>query len=643
MDTRKCLSFFGLLALLPALSIADIVVSHFEPLQASSVSPTALRFDAMGRNFDLRLEINDRVLAGLTAAGRPADIGVYRGQLANNPGSWVRIVVYAGMPRGLIWDGKEMFVIEAPGDSTLSATKAVIYRLSDSHIVPGTMHCGNSSLAGNTAAVWNKLAAENKVAIARAPGAVSEITMSAIGDYEFTIDKGGAAGAAAAITTRLNNVDGFFSEQVGVQISVQLIEAHGSPNDPFSDTTSSDVLLDELSNYRLQTPAHNAHGLTHLYTGRDFDTTTVGVAWRGTLCESYFGAGLSEGRSNALIDSLIAAHEIGHNFGAEHDGQAGSVCEAENGQFIMSPSINGSQQFSACSVGVMQAEAAAASCVAGLPTVDVSIAAQGQASTVLLGANTEFAFTVGSNGTLVGHGVLADFIVPATLTLESVATSTGSCNSGAGTVSCNLGDLAGLSTHTITLTARPNSLGVGSLIASVSTTDADERPSNNQYVWQHTVQPAVNLVVGAVTNAPVFVNAATTITAALSNQSNLDASNVTLSVTLEAGLQADTAAWSLGNCTVAPQQIDCQAATFAAQTNSTLSITATGITAGRRDVTITLASTEADADPANNSATAEVQVVNPQADKDEGGGASHPFGLLLLAAALVARRRRLAS
>ena len=49
-----------------------------------------------------------------------AEVEVYRGQLANNPQSWARIVVFNGMPRGMIWDGVEMYAIEAPGDSALS-------------------------------------------------------------------------------------------------------------------------------------------------------------------------------------------------------------------------------------------------------------------------------------------------------------------------------------------------------------------------------------------------------------------------------------------------------------------------------------------------------------------------------------------
>jgi hypothetical protein len=287
----------------------------------------------------------------------------------------------------------------------------------------------------------------------------------------------------------------------------------------------------------------------------------------------------------------------------------------------------------------MQAEAAAAACVTGLPTVDVSIALPGQPSSVLLGASTDFSYTVRSNGTLDASAVAADFVLPSTLTIDSVAATSGGCTSGAGTASCDLGTLAGLSSQTITLRATPTSVGAGSLVASVSTSDTDERPSNDQNTLQLTVNPAVDLVVTSLATAPLFVNDSTTISATLDNLSILDATTVNLSVTLETGLQANTATWSLGSCTVAAQQIDCQAAAFAAQSNSSLSITATGITAGRRDVTVSLASTEADANPANNSALSEVQVVSPQDDKEEGGGAIHLLSLLMLAAIVAIRRR----
>ncbi len=653
MKTLRYWPIVALLALSPALHAAEAFVSHYEALhemkmrakefagadEKSAASPV-LSFAALGRQFVLDLEANDRVLSALPDGVAYEGVSVYRGRLANNPDSWVRIVMFNGMPSGLVWDGEAMYAIESPGDSVLNMKEPVMYRLADLNIVPGTMTCDTAPLSGNAANVYASLKGEWN-AISQAPGAVSEITMSVIGDSSFTAAHGGDVAAAAAIASRFNNIDGYFSEQVGVQLNVRLIETHDNTTDPFDGTLDHTSLLDQLSEYRLQTPAHNSFGLTHLYTGRDFNTSTVGVAWRGALCDSYFSTGLSEGRVGVTIDSLIAAHEIGHNFGAEHDGQPGSSCESEPETYIMAPSVNGSQEFSACSVAVMQAEAAAASCVAALPAVDVGIDRNVALSTVLLGANTVIDYEVSVNGTLAVSDVVADFTLPSVLSLDSITTTSGSCTSGAGTASCMLGNLAGLSRHTVTITTTPVAVGAGTLSASVTTSDTDERPVNDQDSLQLVVDPAVDLVVNTPVTSPVYVDFSTSVTVALDNLSVLDASNVSLSVTLASGLRADVASWTIGTCNVSGQQIDCQASSFAAQSSASLSITATAVTAGMQNVSVSISSAEADADPSNNSASRTVNVVSPQGDggNDSGGGTTNPLLLLGLIAYLRIRRR----
>ena len=174
------------------------------------------------------------------------------------------------------------------------------------------------------------------------------------------------ANAETALLTRLNNVDGIFSEQLGVQITVAEVDVFTSSTDPFTSTAAS-TLLDELARYRADTAHQEAQGLTHLFTGRDLDGSTVGVAFFGAVCATRsrfssrsFGAGLSQARAgNAVIDSLVAAHEIGHTFGAPHDGDANGACASTPTTFLMAPNINGSSRFSACSLGEMEAEKAA--------------------------------------------------------------------------------------------------------------------------------------------------------------------------------------------------------------------------------------------------------------------------------------------
>lgn len=658
MKAFKWIPVAAILGISSALSAAEsnkVFVSHYEPLQrlsmhsasstlaasrqkAQGAAPIELGFDALGRSFELQLEPNSRLLSVASREALPDGIDIYHGQLTGNSNSWARIVVFEGMPRGLIWDGNEMFAVEAPGDSQLQISAPVVYRLADAVIAPGSMSCGAASLSGSGAVAYSKLMVELDATVAQAAGAISEITMGAIGDFEFTSARGGDVNAAAAITTRLNNVDGIFSEQLGVQIRVPTIETFSNPlADPFTDESLAEDLLDELSAYREATPVQNTHGLTHLYTGRDLDTTTVGIAWNGTLCSDYYGAGLSEGNSGATFDSLIAAHEIGHNFGAPHDGQPGA-CESEPETFIMAPRLTQSQQFSDCSISIMQATAAGASCISALPAMDVSVALDGQVSNVLLGAQTVLVYDVRSNGTVQATNVVLDVSLPATLLLDSVTPSSGNCSSNAGSISCTLGDIPGLTVRTVTITTTPTTVGPGTLSASV-TADVDERPDNNQLSSLLIVDPAVDLAVNTPATASVEVRQSTTVNAVLENRSDLAATGVTMSISLNDELQANSASWSIGSCTVAARQIDCQASNFAAQSSSTLSMGVTGLATGSKGYTVTLSSSEADNDSANNSATGSIRVTAASGD-DKGSGAAGPIFLCLLALIGVLTRRR---
>ena len=627
----------------------SVSVSHYEPLQRLSIQTntdsgsakpsasgsTSLNFDALGRTFNLQLEPNSGLLSRAARNALSGDIQAYRGQLAGNSDSWVRIVVADGVPSGLVWDGQQLFAIEAPGDSAVQTTSPVIYRLADTMIAPGSMSCGVASTSGNGAATFQKLGGELTTIIAQGPGAVREIEIGAVGDYEFTNARG--ANASAAIITRLNNVDGIYSQELGVQITVDSVTTFTDSADPFSGATDSSALLVELADYREATPAQNSLGLTHLYTGRDLDGSTVGVAYGSALCRARFGAGLSEGNAGATIGSLIAAHEIGHNFGAPHDGEQGSVCESEPMTFIMAPTVNANNNtFSQCSKNEMADDIAGASCINPLPTVDMEIALSDPLPIALLSADVTLTYNISNNGLNQATNVSVDITLPSNVTLVSTTASDAICPSGAGTVNCLLGDVAGLSNQTVTLSATASTVGTDTLDAVV-TSDFDERPANNQETLQLTVDPAVDLAIDLSSSSPINLDTSATISGTVENLSVLDATSVTLSIGLGSGLRADDASWSIGTCTVAAQQVDCQAASFANLSSSSLSVSVTGTSNGRFNYNAALSSAEADADMANNNAFGEIRVRDP---KDSGGGAiGLPLVFLLSLATFVVRRR----
>ena len=204
-----------------------------------------------------------------------------------------------------------------------------------------------------------------------------------------------------------------------------------------------------------------------------------------------------------------------------------------------------------------------------------------------------------------------------------------------------IGDLPGQSSRTVTISTTPTSVGVGTLDAIVTTDDNDERPGNNQETLQLTVDPAVDLAVSTPTAASVNLDQSTTVNANLENRSTFDATGVTLSISLNNGLRANSASWSIGSCTVTDQQVDCQTANFASLSNSALTLGMTGTLAGTRSYTVSLASTEADAIPANNSANGAVTVTDPNA-RSSGGAMGLPFLCLLGLAVFLTRRRSIA-
>ena len=644
---------FGLFATANA-EPGRVSIAHFEPLQklsideADGLGPALMKFDALGQSFDLELEPNLGFLSPEARAVLPQGLGVYRGAIAGKPGSWARIVVHDGLPSGMFWDGSEMFVVESPADSALAINESVVYRLADVNVAPGAMTCGAHDFSGSGAAVYEAVVGEIGERLAQGPGAVTEIDIGQIADFEFTSANGGDAGAAAEIVTRMNIVDGIYSQQIGVQINVPLIDTFNDINDPFTESDAS-LLIDEVATYRDTTPAQNALGLTHLWTGRDLDGSTVGIAFDNVLCRQRVGAALSEGNVAANFDSLIAAHEIGHNFGAPHDGVPGA-CASEPQTFIMAPSLSANiTAFSQCSVDIMVANAAQASCIRALPTVDMSVRLTGQASTVFLTNTQQLTIDLQNQGGSQATNVAADITVPANVTFVSVTTSAGTCTNGAGIVSCQLGDVPGQTTRTVTLTTTATSVGSGSFDAVVSA-DTDERAGNNQASVQLTVDPAVNLVATNPGTSSINLDQSTVVQTTIDNTSTLDATGVTLSLSFSSGLRPDTVTWSAGTCVIGVQQIDCTAATIAGESSSTLTIGVTGTTAGTRSYSGTLASNETDADIADNSVTASVRIIDPNDDDSGGGSMGLPFLLLLgmltvigprLRLQAVSRRRRL--
>jgi hypothetical protein len=181
-----------------------------------------------------------------------------------------------------------------------------------------------------------------------------------VADHTFTDAIG--SDPEGAIVARWDIVDGIWSSEVGIKIVLAPITILSDTNDRFSATTVSGDLLKEVAGYRAGLSAHEGTGLTHLLTGRSMDGNIIGISYLGAVCNGSQAVSLSQSTTSLIMGALIAAHELGHSFNAVHDGVPGS-CSTTPQTYLMAPTINFSNQFSACSLQAINVRALTASCL----------------------------------------------------------------------------------------------------------------------------------------------------------------------------------------------------------------------------------------------------------------------------------------
>jgi len=617
-----------------------------KPTQQKSTRSRELQFDAYGRRFVVSLQINDKLSPLLQSKTGIAPISLYKGQIDRIAGSWARIAFADGQPRGMLWDGSELYIIEPvaklrdslPANIKVSEDTTAIFRLADVLMKSGAASCGTgaSDAVGinKGSEAYGSLLNELKgtAAIMQAPGASRRLELSALGDMLFVNRYGSEAQARAEILLRLNNVDGIFSQQLGVEITVPTVDI----GDSLSDTTAASSLLDELGNLRKRSPNLYSRGLTHLFTGRNLDGTTVGIAYLDSLCTQRYGAGLTEASNrSSWTESLIAAHEIGHNFGAPHDGEAGAACESTpTGQFLMSPSINGVDDFSECSLSVMRPRVTTSSCITALPAADIAIDPDFGVLKHSVGRNFDWNVTVSNVGGLTTTNARAEIVLPPVITVQEAFVIGGSCISGAGTISCQLGTIAGGSSTTINLILRGDVVGTNDVSLRVSASNETQTGNNNGTAVIE-IETEADLAVGLQAPTSASNGSPFNVSFSASNMSGREARAITITLDLPAGVTASNATLSGGTCSVQGAAITCTIDRLAslATANGSASLTAT--TNGNTGLQARVASGFVDPVAGNDSATASVNVTSAsttnQSTSSGGGGGGSPGWPLLWA------------
>jgi Metallo-peptidase family M12B Reprolysin-like/Domain of unknown function DUF11 len=591
----------------------DFLESRLRPQAPGGMqsAPPTLSFVAFQRRFEIDLRPNPRLTAMLDARTRAkvGPVDIYEGELRNAPGSWARLTRYRSQWSGVVFDGVELYAIEPyagaapylvlPDEASNDAP--VIYRWNDA-VGPVVDEIGPIATSSDRMQPLQV----TTVPTPALPPPGEQIDIGLVGDSALVWQIPGGA-PEAAMLSMANVIDGIFVTQVGVHLNVTQIESFDTTTDPFV-ATDPPTLLSELAAHKDATPALRDEGLVHLFTGRQFPgSTIVGIANLGAICDANRAVGLSR-VSEIGSASLIAAHEIGHNFGAPHDGEAGACASAGDG-YLMSPNLNGSHEFSACSIQQMLPTIASASCLYAIPPTDVSIRGVTAPPTqALLGMVYDVVLAVDNRGadafnvavTAVGDGVTAGSPVYRNCTYADPP-------------GCLVPILHDNESMSVSVPIAGDRVGPVSLDVFVQSMN-DSSELDNAYHIDFEVLPTVDLHVDRFDANPVFPRPYGTVdlTIELSNGGSVPATAVEAVILVDPQFAVLGISGPGGNCAESPGSanlLTCPIGTLAPGARQSISGQIKDVSGrqGNRTLSARLTAAEPDLDGAMNSAGVNVQ------------------------------------
>ena len=247
---------------------------------------------------------------------QPDPVQTLRGELLGAPGSQVAATVNEeGLTaRILLADGAEYWV-EPLARHVAGATPDLHAVYATTAVIDNGGQCATDALpnAVQTPAFFSQ---GGQVQYAGAGTQIAELGCDA--DYEYFLDYGSAGAVQSRIDTVINTMNLQYENEVGICHTITTTLVRTSASQPYTSTDAV-TLLNQFRNEWNANQGGIQRDVAQLFTGKEINGGTIGIAWVGAVCSSYgYGVVQSDFNNNFSCATDLSAHELGHNWNAQH-------------------------------------------------------------------------------------------------------------------------------------------------------------------------------------------------------------------------------------------------------------------------------------------------------------------------------------
>lgn len=280
------------------------------------------------RKSDFKLLVRDD--NGVRELPRTPNV-TYRGVVLEDQGSWVAATVVGDAVQAIVhMQNGDEWAVQPVREAQPQAPAAlhIVYRSADNQPLPWV--CGTQgSLAGPV-----------PEPVGTDVTRITDIACEADVQY-YQLNASNVTSTQNDITGVVNAMGAIYLADVQISFNItQILVNTSTATNPYT-TSIAGSLLGEFSAYWNSNRQGVQRDVAHLFTGRNMGQASggaIGIAYLGVVCNLGAAYGVSQSRwtTNFTRRVAVTAHEVGHNFNAQH-------CDAVAPCYIMCAAVGGCQ------------------------------------------------------------------------------------------------------------------------------------------------------------------------------------------------------------------------------------------------------------------------------------------------------------